>query len=237
MSALASTAVTIVMIHGAFADGTGWRPVYEILKKDGYEVTIVQNSTISLGDDVAATQRAIDAAPGQVLLVGHSYGGSVITQAGNDPKVVGLVYVAAFMPDKGESVASLTANPPPGSPPAPIVPTKDGYLVIDRAKFHAAFAADVDAKTAAFMADSQPAWGPTAVGGVVTDAAWKNKPSFYLLATEDHMIPPAAQKQMATRAGAKITEVKGSHAIFLSQPAATAAVIVKAAKEVAKPKP
>lgn len=237
MSALATAAVSIVMVHGAFADGSGYRPVYEILKKDGYDVTIVQNSTISLGDDVAAAKRAIAAAPGQVILVGHSYGGAVITEAGNDPKVAGLVYIAAFMPDKGESVASLTANPPPGAPPAPIVPTADGFLLIDRAKFHAAFAADVDAKTAAFMADAQPAWGPTAVGGVISEAAWKTKPSWYLLATEDHMIPPPAQAQMAKRAGAKVTEVKGSHAIFLSQPAATAKLIETAAREAVEPKP
>jgi pimeloyl-ACP methyl ester carboxylesterase len=232
-----AAAVSIVLIHGAFADGSGWRPVYDILKKDGYEVTIVQNSTISLAEDVAATRRAIASSAHNVILVGHSYGGSIITEAGNDPKVVGLVYVAAFMPDKGESVASLTKDPVPGAAPPPLVPTADGFLLIDRAKFHAAFAADVDAKTAAFMADSQPAWGPTAVGGAISEAAWKKKPSWYLLATEDHMIPPAAQAQMAKRAGAKVTEVKGSHAIFLSQPAATARLIETAATEAGKPKP
>jgi pimeloyl-ACP methyl ester carboxylesterase len=229
MSATA-TAVSVVLIHGAFADGSGWKPVYEILKKDGYEVTIVQNSTISLAADVDATKRAIASSSGKVILVGHSYGGSVITEAGNDPKVVGLVYVAAFMPDKGESVASLTKDPVPGAAPLPLVPSADGFLTIDRAKFHAAFCADVDAKTAAFMADAQPAWGPTAVGGVITQAAWKTKPSWYVLATEDHMIPPVAQAQMAKRAGAKVTEVKASHVVFLSQPAATAQVIEAAAK-------
>jgi len=231
MSATA-TAVSIVLIHGAFADGSGWKPVYEILKKDGYEVTIVQNSTISLAADVDATKRAIASSSGKVILVGHSYGGSVITEAGNDPKVVGLVYVAAFMPDKGESVASLTKDPVPGAAPLPLVPSADGFLTIDHAKFHAAFCADIDAKTAAFMADAQPAWGPTAVGGVITQAAWKTKPSWYVLATEDHMIPPVAQAQMAKRAGAKVTEVKASHVVFLSQPAATAKVIEAAASGV-----
>jgi pimeloyl-ACP methyl ester carboxylesterase len=230
MSATATAAVSIVLVHGAFVDGSGWQPVYEILKKDGYEVTIVQNPTASLAGDVAATKRAMAAHAGPVILVGHSYGGAVITEAGNDPQVVGLVYVAAFVPDQGESVAALGNNAPPDAPKPPVAPTADGYLLIDRAKFHAAFAADVDAKTARFMADAQPAWGPEAFNGIVSGASWKSKPSWYLVATEDHMIPPAAQRQMAARAKANITEVKASHAVAVSQPAAVAAVIEKAAK-------
>jgi pimeloyl-ACP methyl ester carboxylesterase len=229
-AALATVAVSVVLVHGAFVDGSGWKDVHDQLTKDGYDVQVVQNPTETLAADVAATKRAIANAKGPVVLVGHSYGGSIITEAGNDPKVAALVYVAAFMPDKGESVASLTKDPVPGAPPAPILPPQDGFLTIDKAKFHAAFAADVDAKTARLMADSQPGWGLGAVGGVITEAAWKTKPSLYLLATQDLMIPPVAQANMAKRAGAKVTEVKASHAVMVSQPAAVVAVIKEAAK-------
>ena len=149
----------VVLVHGGFVDGSGWEGVYRILKKDGYTVSIVQNPTISLADDVAATKRVLAAQNGPVILVGHSYGGVVITEAGNDPKVAGLVYIAAFAPDKGESVSSLIKDPPPGAPVPPILPPQDGYLFLDRAKFAASFAADVDADKAAFMADSQVPWG------------------------------------------------------------------------------
>ena len=229
-SALSAAGVSVVLVHGAFVDGSGWRSVYESLSKDGYDVAVVQNPTTSLADDVAATKRAIANAKGPVILVGHSYGGSIISEAGNDPKVIGLVYVAAFVPDKGESVASLTANPPPGGPPSPVLPPQDGFLTIDKARFHQSFAADVDAKQAKFMADSQPGWGLGAVGGVVTQAAWKSKPVWYLVALQDGMIPPPMQAAMAKKANATTVEVKASHAVMVSQPAAVVDIIEKAAK-------
>jgi pimeloyl-ACP methyl ester carboxylesterase len=231
---MTAAAVSVVLVHGAFVDGSGWKDVHDKLTKDGYDVTVVQNPTTSLADDVAATKRAIANSAGPVILVGHSYGGSIISEAGNDPKVVGLVYVAAFVPDKGESVALLTKDPVPGAPPAPILPPQDGFLYIDKAKFHAGFAADVDPKTAKLMADSQSGWGLPAVGGVVSEAAWQKKPSWYLLAAEDKMIPPAAQASMAKRANASVTEVKASHAVMVSQPAAVVEIIEKAAKGAVK---
>src|SRR5882672_106957 len=181
---------TIVLVHGGFVDGSGWEEVYKVLKKDGYNVSIVQNPTLSLADDVAVTKRVLATHRGPVILVGHSYGGAVITEAGNDPKVAGLVYITAFAPDKGESVSSLIQNPPPGAPVPPILPPQDGYLFLDRAKFRASFAADVSADAAAFMADSQVPWGVAALEGAVRVPAWKSKPSWYLIATDDKMIPP-----------------------------------------------
>ena len=222
----------IVLVHGGFVDGSGWEGVYKILKKDGYDVTIVQNPTLSLADDVAVTRRAIAAQSGPVILVGHSYGGVVVSEAGTDSKVKGLVYVAAFAPDKGESVSSLIANPPPGAAVPPILPPQDGFLFLDRAKFAASFAADVRPDQAAFMADSQVPWGVAALAGAVTAPAWKAKPSWYLVASDDHMIPPPAQRAMAQRAGAKVTETAGSHAVYVSKPAAVAAVIEQAAQGV-----
>ena len=195
-----------------------------------YNVSIVQNPTTSLTDDVTATRRVIAAQNGPVVLVGHSYGGAVITEAGNDPKVVGLVYIAAFAPDKGESVATLIKDPPAGAPVPPILPPADGFLLLDRAKFAASFAADVEPELAAFMADAQIPWGVEALSGTITDPAWKSKPSWYLVATEDRMIPPPAQRLMSQRAGATVVEVAGSHAIYVSQPAAVAELIAKAAK-------
>src|SRR6266446_8197369 len=180
----------IVLVHGGFVDGSGWAAVYKLLKKDGYDVAVVQNPTLSLADDVAVTRRAIAAQPGPVLLVGHSYGGAVITEAGTDPKVSGLVYIAAFAPDTGESVSSLIKDPPPGAPVPPILPPQDGYLFLDQAKFAASFAADGDAEKAAFMADSQVPWGLEALNGAVSEAAWRTKPSWYLVTTDDKMIPP-----------------------------------------------
>ena len=222
----------IVLVHGGFVDGSGWEGVYSILKKDGYNVSIVQNPTISLNDDVAVTKRILAAQDGPAILVGHSYGGAVITEAGNDPKVAGLVYITAFAPDKGESVSSLIANPPPGAPVPPILPPQDGYLFLERAKFPASFAADVDAEKAAFMADSQVPWGVEALSGKISEPAWKTKPSWYLLTTEDRMIPPDAQRAMSKRAGATVVEVKGSHAIYVSQPRAVADLIEQAATKV-----
>ena len=219
----------IVLVHGGFVDGSGWEGVYKALKKDGYTVAIVQNPTISLADDVAVTKRAIAAQNGPVILVGHSYGGVVITEAGNDPKVAGLVYITAFAPDKGESVSSLIKDPPPGAPVPPILPPQDGYLFLDRAKFPAAFAADVSTDAASFMADSQVPWGVEALSGAITQPAWRTKPNWYLVSTEDRMIPPDAQRAMAKRAGSTVVEVKGSHAVYVSQPQAVAHFIEQAA--------
>ena len=223
-------AASVVLVHGGFVDGSGWEDVYSILKKDGYSVGVVQNPTISLADDVATTRRVIAEQTGPVILVGHSYGGAVITEAGNDPKVVGLVYITAFAPDKGESVASLIKDPPPGAPVPPILPPKDGFLLLDKEKFPASFAGDVENGKAAFMADSQVPWGVEALSGTISEPAWRNKPSWYLLVTDDRMIPIAAQRLMAKRAGSTTAEVGGSHAIYVSQPKSVAEIIVKAAK-------
>jgi len=221
--------LNVVVVHGGWVDGSGWEDVHNILTRDGHQVAIVQIPTLSLADDVVATRRVIDAQDGPVVLVGHSYGGAVITEAGNDPKVAGLVYIAAFAPDKGESVASLIKDPPPDAPVPPILPPQDGYLFLDSTKFHASFAADVDAEKAAFMADSQVPWGVAALSGAIEQPAWKMKPSWYLVTTEDRMIPPPAQRFMSKRAGATVTEVAGSHAIYMSQPTAVAAFIEQAA--------
>jgi pimeloyl-ACP methyl ester carboxylesterase len=218
----------VVLVHGGFVDGSGWQEVYRLLKKDGYSVSIVQNPTLSLEGDVAAAKRVIDAQGGPVILVGHSYGGAVITEAGNDPNVAALVYIAAFAPDTGESVNTLIADPPPSAPVPPILPPQDGFLFLDRHKFHASFAADVPAEQAAFMADSQVPWGVDALSGTISEPAWRSKPSWYLVATDDRMIPPPAQRSMAERAGSTVVEVAGSHSIFLSQPAAVAGLIEQA---------
>lgn len=227
---LSATAMSVVLVHGGFVDGSGWEEVYRILKKDGYEVSIVQNATISLADDVSETKRVIAAQQGPVILVGHSYGGAVITEAGTDPKVAALVYIAAFVPDKGESVAALIKDPVPGAPVPPILPPQDGFLGLDKAKFAAAFAADLPAEKAEFMANSQVPWGLGALNGAVTEPAWRSKPSFYLVATDDRMIPPPAQRAMSQRAGATIVEVKGSHAVYVSNPRAVASLIRDAAE-------
>lgn len=222
--------LNVVLVHGGFVDGSGWEGVYNNLTKKGYNVSIVQNPTVSLSDDVAVTKRVIAAQSGPVVLVGHSYGGVVITEAGNDPKVAGLVYIAAFAPDGGESVETLIQNPPPGAPVPPILPPQDGFLLLDRSKFAAAFAADVDPGLAAFMADSQVPWGVQGFADAVSQPAWKSKPSWYLVSTEDKMIPPDAQRAMSKRAGAKVVEVKGSHAVYVSQAASVASLIEQAAQ-------
>ena len=226
----ASGIKNVVLVHGGFVDGSGWEGVYRILRKDGFTVTIVQNPTLSLAGDVAVTKRALAALDGPAILVGHSYGGVVITEAGNDPNVAGLVYVAAFAPDKGESVSSLIKNPPAGAPVPPILPPQDGFLFLDRGKFAASFAADVNEDAAAFMADAQVPWGVEALDGAVTEPAWKSKPSWYLVATSDKMIPPVAQRAMSMRAGSTVVEVKGSHAVYVSQPREVAHLIEQAAK-------
>jgi len=224
-----SNSKSIVLVHGGFVDGSGWESVYHLLKKDGFEVIVVQNPTITLADDVAATKRAIAGAKGDVVLVGHSYGGVVISEAGNDPKVKSLVYITAFAPDKGESVSSLISNPPPGAPVPPILPPVDGFLFLDREKFAASFAADVRPAQAEFMGASQVPWGLEALQGAVSVPAWRSKPSWYLVVTDDKMIPPPAQRAMASRAGAEVTETPGSHAIYVSNPEVVASVIKKAA--------
>src|ERR671932_2046128 len=219
----------ILLIHGGFVDGSGWKAVYQGLRQQGFTVSVVQNPTTSLPDDVAATRRVLDRQDGPAILVGHSYGGVVVTEAGNDPRVAALVYIAAFAPDAGESVNTLIANPPPGAPVPPILPPQDGFLFLDRAKFAASFAADVSPDLAAFMADAQVPWGVDALSGAVSAPAWRSKPSWYLVATDDRMIPPPAQRAMATRAGATVVEAPGSHAIYVSHPNAVAALIQQAA--------
>ena len=220
----------IVLVHGGFVDGSGWEAVYRRLRKEGFTVTVVQNPTTSLADDVRATRWVLAQQEGPVILVGHSYGGVVITEAGNDPSVAGLVYIAAFAPDAGESVASLIKNPPEGAPVPPILPPRDGYLLLDKSKFAASFAADVDPEVAAFMADAQVPWGVEALQGAVSQPAWKFKPSWYLVATEDRMIPPAAQRAMSQRAGSTVTEVRASHAVYVSRPDTVADLVADAAK-------
>jgi pimeloyl-ACP methyl ester carboxylesterase len=219
----------VVLVHGGFVDGSGWQGVYDALTADGFRVSVVQNPTQSLDGDVEATRAVLDTLDGDVVLVGHSYGGVVITEAGTHPSVSALVYVTAFAPDKGESVNTLIADPPPGAPVPPILPPRDGNLYLDRDKFAASFAADLPAGQASFMADSQVPWGVAALEGAVTDPAWRIKPSWYLVATDDRMIPPPAQRAMAERAGSTITEVAGSHSIYVSQPKAVASLIKQAA--------
>ena len=225
----ASAVKNVVLVHGGFVDGSGWESVYKLLTKEGYKVTVVQNPTITLADDVAVTKRAIDAQDGPVILVGHSYGGVVISSAGDDQKVVGLVYICAFAADTGESVLSLIKNAPADAPAPPILPPQEGFLFLDRQKFAASFAGDVKPEAADFMANSQVPWGLAAASAGATAAAWKTKPSWYLLTTEDHMIAPDLQRFMSKRAGSKVDEVKGSHAIYVSQPQAVAHIIEKAA--------
>jgi pimeloyl-ACP methyl ester carboxylesterase len=220
----------VVLVHGGFVDGSGWHGVYTALKKEGYRVSIVQNPTTSLADDVAATKRVLDQQDGPTILVGHSYGGVVITEAGNHPKVASLVYVAAFAPDQGESVASLIKDPPPGAPVPPILPPQDGFLLLDKSKFAASFAADLDPELAVFRADSQVPWGIGALEGAVQQPAWKSRRSYYLVASEDKMIPPPAQRAMSQRVGATTIEVAGSHAIYESKPAEVAAFIERASR-------
>jgi pimeloyl-ACP methyl ester carboxylesterase len=220
----------VVLVHGGFVDGSGWHGVYDVLTAEGFNVSVVQNQTLSLESDVETTRNVLDLQDGPAILVGHSYGGAVITEAGGHERVAGLVYITAFAPDQGESVSTLIADPPPGTPVPPILPPQDGFLFLDRDKFAESFAADLPAREAAFMADSQVPWGVEALGGAISDPAWRSKPSWYLIATEDRMIPPPAQRMMAERAGATTTEAPGSHAIYVSQPGAVANLIAQAAR-------
>jgi len=224
----------VVLVHGGFVDGSGWEDVYKILKSDGYNVSVVQNPTISLAGDVAATRAVLDAQDGPAILVGHSYGGVVITESGNHPNVETLVYITAFAPDAGESVGTLIANPPPGASVPPILPPVDGFLMLDRSKFAESFAGDVPLEKAEFMANSQVPWGLDALNGAVSTPAWKTKPSLYLRVTDDKMIPLAAQEFMSQRAGSTVKEVRGSHAIYVSNPQAVADIIEEAAAGSAK---
>ncbi|WP_328682163.1 alpha/beta hydrolase [Streptomyces sp. NBC_00322] len=218
----------VVLVHGGFVDGSGWQGVHERLVEAGYKVSIVQNPTQSLPGDVAATLQVVAEQDGPTVLVGHSYGGVVITEAGRDPKVSALVYVAAFAPDEGESVNTLIADPPPGAPVPPILPPKDGQLLLDRERFHASFAGDLPQAQARFMADSQVPWGVEALNGAVGVPAWRTKSSWYLVAADDRMIPPPAQRAMAERAGATVAEAPGSHSIYVSQPAVVVDMISQA---------
>ena len=221
----------VVLVHGGFVDGSGWQGVYDLLKADGFNVSVVQNQTLSLESDVETTHNVLDAQDGPAILVGHSYGGVVITEAGSHERVAGLVYIAAFAPDAGESVNTLIADPPPGAPVPPILPPENGFLFLDREKFAESFAADVPAELAAFMADSQVPWGVEALNGAVSEPAWRTKPSWYLVASDDRMIPPPAQRAMSERAGSTVVEAPGSHSIYVSQPHAVAELIAQAARE------
>ena len=224
----------IVLVHGGFVDGSGWEGVYQILKRDGFNVSVVQNPTISLSGDVAATKAVLDVQDGPTVLVGHSYGGVIITEAGNHPNVDALVYITAFAPDSGESVGTLIANPAPGAPVPPILPPVDGFLMLDKTKFAESFAGDVAPEKAEFMAHSQVPWGLDALNGAVTTPAWKTKPSWYLVVTDDKMIPPPAQQFMSQRAGSTVKEVPGSHSIYVSNPQAVADIIKEAATSIRK---
>jgi pimeloyl-ACP methyl ester carboxylesterase len=223
----------VVLVHGGFVDGSGWKGVYDLLTADGFKVSVVQNQTLSLESDVETTRDVLDLLDGPALLVGHSYGGAVISEAGSHDAVAGLAYICAFAPDRGQSVSTLLADAPPDAPAPPILPPQDGFLFLDREQFAAAFAADVPAADAAFMADSQVPWGVEALNGAVSEPAWRTKPSWYLVTTEDRMIPPALQRMMAERSGATVTEVSGSQAIYVSQPGAVAKLITEAAQALA----
>jgi len=223
---------SIVLVHGAFVDASGWKSVYDLLTKDGYEVLVVQNPTVTLEGDAAATEQVIAAAKHPVVLVGHSYGGAVVTQAGANPKVRSVVYIAAFAPDIGETVLQLASAETPGEPHAPLLPPNNGFLMVETAKFPDAFAAGVDPSLTRFMAASQVPWGLGAVGAKLTQAAWKDRPTYFMVTTKDHMVPPSSQRMMAKRANATVTEIVSPHAVMLAHPREVAAFIEKAAQAV-----
>ncbi|KUJ61308.1 hydrolase [Flavobacteriaceae bacterium CRH] len=221
----------IVLVHGAFADGSGWEEVYKILKKKGFNVSIVGNPNTSFPEDVAAAKRNIDRIDGQIILVGHSYGGAIITEAGNSDKVVGLVYIAAFVPDAGETLLQLVQSGPPTPNSGIEPPSADGFIWYGKAKFHSGFCADLSKEKADFLYDSQVPIAASAFGATVSKAAWKTKPSWYIVATDDQTVPIEGARFMAKRANSKVTEIKGSHAVYVSQAKAVADVIVHAANE------
>lgn len=225
----------VVLVHGAFADGSGWKGIYEILVKRGYNVTIVQNPLSSLEDDVAATNLALDKLDGPAILVGHSWGGAVITQAGVHNKVAGLVYVAAFQPDLGESAFTWFSSMPPVPENGVLAPDQNGFVYYSKEKYHAGFCADVNKKEADFMYASQGAFAGKSFATPLTQAAWKSKPSYAVLATEDKSIRPEIQEKMYQRSNTHVTKVKGSHAVYISQPEAVAKVIIEAAEKASKP--
>jgi pimeloyl-ACP methyl ester carboxylesterase len=226
---------SIILVHGAFADATGWAKVLLLLQKDGYSVTAVQNPLKSIADDVATTKRAIESQPGDVVLVGHSYGGAIITGAGADnPKVKALVFVAAFAPDAGEAIGALIAQYPPTPLGAGLVPDSAGFLYIDRAKFKEIFAKDVTEEEAAVMAATQKPVAGASFGETQTVAAWKTVPSWYIVSTQDHAINPDSERFMAKRMNATTSELDASHVSFISQPEKIVAVIKAAAEATAK---
>ncbi|MEO6177595.1 MAG: alpha/beta hydrolase [Flavobacterium circumlabens] len=230
----APTVKNVVLVHGAFADGSGWRGLYDILSKKGYHVTIVQNPLSSLEDDVRATNLALDKQDGPTILVGHSWGGTVITEAGNHPKVAALVYVAALQPDNGENSVQWLQTAAPAPENGVLAPDDKGIAYYDQAKFHAGFAGDLPKDLSDFMFASQGAFYAKGFGTPITKAAWRDKPAYGIVATEDKSINPDIERAMYKRSKTKITEIKGSHVVFISQPKAVAEVIITASKEVAK---
>ena len=227
-AAPAGAVKNVVLVHGAFVDASGWKAVFTILEKDGYKVSMVQPPETSLDDDIAATNRVLDAQDGPTVLVGHSYGGAIITGAGNNAHVKSLVYVAAFQPDTGESLASLGGSKPPAG--SPLKPSPDGFLYIDPAAFHADFAADLPTSEANFMAHSQVGLSVKAATAVATSPAWKTKPSFAVVATEDRSINPELERFMYARSHSEVIELPSSHAVYMTHPAQVAALIEKAAQ-------
>lgn len=230
MSNIDGAVKNVVLVHGAWVDGSGWQGVYEDLTARGYRVTVTQHPTADLAEDVGYVQRALAAQDGPTVLVGHSYGGVILSQAGNDPKVSALVYVTAFAPEDGESVTELISDSPAGYPEPPILPPVDGFLSLDREKFPTSFAGDLDPDLARFMSDAMPGWGLAAANAPVSNPAWKSKPSYYLVARDDRMLSEPLQRRMAERAGMTIVESPGSHAVYVSQPAAVADLIDRAAR-------
>jgi pimeloyl-ACP methyl ester carboxylesterase len=224
-----TTIKNVVLVHGAFADGSGWKALYNVLSKKGFDVTVVQNPLTSLEDDVAATRVALDNQDGPAVLVGHSWGGAVITEAGNHPKVASLVYVAAFQPDNGESALQWLQTAPPAPENGVLAPDEKGIVYYDKAKYHAGFCADIPKDEANFMYASQGAFYAKGFITNITHAAWRDKPAYAALATEDKSIDPGIQRAMYKRSNTKVTEVKGSHVIFMSQPEAVANIIIEAA--------
>ena len=226
----------VVLVHGAFADASGWKGIYEILTRKGYNVTIVQNPLSSLEDDVTATNLALDAQDGPTILVGHSWGGAVISQAGVHNKVVALVYVAAFQPDLGESAFTWFSSMPPVAENGVLPPDEKGFVYYSKEKYHKGFAADLSKKETEFMYASQGAFAAKSFVTPLTQAAWKTKPSYGIVATEDKSIRPEIEEKMYLRSNTKITRIKGSHAVYISQPNAVAKVIMEAAESASNPK-